>query len=111
MENAASRCHPLNVAGSKTAAIAQAVAVLDLAGQHIGDRLDPPMRMPGESGAVIVGVLVAKIVEEQKRVELGRIAEPERALQLDARPFEVRLRMKHAFDGPDRHRVLLYLGA
>ena len=77
--------------------------MLDLACEHVGDGLDPAMGMPGETGAIVVGVVVPKIVEEQKRIEFGRVAKSKRALQLDARALEVRFRMKDALYGPDRH--------
>ena len=89
MEDAAAGGHPLHVAGAEIAAIAQAVAVLDGPGQHVGDRFDAAMRMPREPGEIVLRVLVAEIVEQQKRIELRRVAEAERTLQLDARAFAV----------------------
>ena len=73
------------------AAIAHAVAVLHGSGQHVGDRLDPAMRMPREAGQVILRNVVAEVVQQQKRVEVGGIAEAERAAQMHARAFERRL--------------------
>ena len=81
--------------------------MFDLAGEDVCDGLDAAMRVPWEAGAIVVRVLVAKVVEEQKRIELVRLAEPERALQLHARAFDVRLGMVDALHGPDRHVVLL----
>ena len=51
MHDAAARGHPLHVAGAERAAVAEAVAVLDGAGEHVGDGLDAAVRMPGEAGA------------------------------------------------------------
>ena len=42
------------------------------------------MRMPGKAGAVVVGPVVAEIVQQQERIEFGGIAEAEGAAQLDA---------------------------
>ena len=82
------------------AAIAEAVAVLDRAGQHVGDRLDAAVRMPGKPRQVVVGVVVAEIVEQQERIEVRRVAEPERALQLDARPLHRCLTANQFHDRP-----------
>ena len=91
VQNAAAGRHPLHVAGGHLALVAQAVAVLDRAGQHVGDRLDPAMRMPGKSRQVILRVVVAEIVQQQERIEVLRLAEAEGALQLHARAFDGRL--------------------
>jgi len=39
--------------------------VLDIAGQHIGNRLDAAMRVPRKAGLVIVRPVVAKIIEQE----------------------------------------------
>ena len=84
VQNAAAGGHPLHVACGHAALVAERVAVGDLTGQHIGDGLDAAMRVPGEAGQIIRGILVAKIVEQQERIELAGLAEAEGALQLDA---------------------------
>ena len=81
MHDAAAGGHPLDVARAKTALVAEAVAVIDGARQDIGDRLDAAMRMPRESGEIVGRIVVAEIIEEQERIEVGGIAEPEAALQ------------------------------
>ncbi len=83
--------------GAEVAAVAEAVAVLDGAGQHVGDRLDAAMRMPRESGQIILGTVVAEVVEQQERIELFGLAESERALQFHAGAFERRLRLNNLF--------------
>jgi hypothetical protein len=88
MQDAAPGGHPLHVAGAEITAVAEAVAVLDVAGQHVGDGLDAPMRMPGKAGTIFVRAVVAKIVEQQERVELGSVAETERAAQMHAGAFD-----------------------
>ena len=87
MHDAAAGRHPLHVAGAEHALIAEAVAVLDLAGQDVGDRLDAAMRMPGKAGLVLVGIVVAEIVEQQERIELLGVAEAEGAAQMHAGAF------------------------
>ena len=72
------------------AAVAEAVAVLDGAGEHVGDRLDAAVRVPREAGQVVVRVVVAEIVEQQERIELRRVAEAEGAAQLHAGAFHGR---------------------
>ena len=79
VEDAAAGGHPLHVAGAQRAAVAEAVAVLDRAGQHVGDGLDAAVRMPREAGPVVLGPVVAEIVEQQERVELAGVAEAEGA--------------------------------
>jgi hypothetical protein len=81
--------------------VAEAVAVLDRAGQHVGDGLDAAMRMPGEARTVILRPVVPEVVEEQERIELRRVAEPERAPEPDAGAFEGGLRLDDALDGAD----------
>ena len=81
--------------------IAEAVAMLDGAGQHVSDRLDAAMRMPRKSGQVVRRPIVSEVVEQQKRIEVARISEPEGAPQPDARTFQRRLRLTHLFNRSD----------
>ena len=53
----------------------------------------PAMRMPRKAGEVVVRVVVAEIVEQQERIELGRVAEPEGAPQLHAGAFDCGFRL------------------
>jgi hypothetical protein len=55
--------------------------------------------MPRESGEVILGMLVAKIVEQEERIKVLRLAEAECALQLYAGAFESWRRVQYLFDG------------
>ena len=81
MHDAAASRHPLHVAGAEGPAVAEAVAVLDRARQHVGDRLDAAVRMPRKPGEVVVGAVVAEVVEQQEGIEIGGVPEPEPALQ------------------------------
>jgi hypothetical protein len=40
--------------------------------------------MPGKSGQVIFGILVAEVVQEQERIEILGFAEAKSALELDS---------------------------
>ena len=77
--------------------------MLDGAGKHVGDSLNPAMGMPGKTGAVIVGPVIAEIVEQQEWVELAGISETKSAPQLYARAFDCGCRLNDAFYGPDGH--------
>src|SRR5262249_29741938 len=66
VNDAAARAHPLHVPRTDDATIAEAVAVLDLTAKDVGDGLHASMRVPGEALAVLVGVIRAEVVEQQK---------------------------------------------
>ena len=84
MHDARTGGHPLHVACTQQAGVAQRIAVLDRAVQHIGDGFDAPVRMPWETFEVIIGALVPKIVEQQEWIQLARVLKAERAVQFDA---------------------------
>ena len=107
VHDAAAGGHPLHVAGTEIAAIAQAVAVLDIAGQHIGNGLDAAMRMPGKAGAIILRPVIAKIVEQQERIGGVGFAEAEGAAQFYAGALERGLRGDDLLHGPDGHDFAL----
>ena len=107
VHDAAARRHPLHVARAEAAAIPEAVAVLDAARQHVGDRLDAAVRVPREPGEKVVRVVVAEVVEQQERIEFRRVAEPERALQPHAGALDGRFRFTDVLHWPDGHRCLL----
>ena len=64
--------------------------MFDRAGENVGDRLNAAVGMPGEPLQIVLGLLVAKIVEQQEWIELLGLAEAEGALQLNAGAFEGR---------------------
>ena len=103
VEDAAPGGHPLYVARAERTAIAEAVAMFNGAGQHVGDGLDPPMRMPGKTGQVVARVLVPEVIEEQERIELGGIAKTKSAVQLHAGTFHGRRRVDDALDRSQGH--------
>src|SRR5580698_8177654 len=105
MQDTAARGHPLHVAGAEIAAIAQAVAVFDIAGEHISDRLNATMRMPRKAGAIVVRPVVAEIVEQQEWIGFRRFAEAKSAAQLDARALHRGLRSNDLLYRSNGHRI------
>ena len=85
------------------AVVAHAVAVLDGAGQHVGDGLDAAVRVPGEAGQVVLGNVVAEIVEQKEGIEIGGIAEAERAAQVHAGAFQRGFGLDEPLDRSDGH--------
>src|SRR2546422_5400986 len=79
MEDPAARGHPLHVTGPKGSLVSEAVAVVDRPREDVGDGFDPAMGVPGEPREVVLGNLVAKVVEQEKGIELFCVAEAERA--------------------------------
>ena len=103
MDDSLAGGHPLDVARGDRALVAHAVGVVHRSGQDIRDGFDPAVRMPGESRQIIGGNVVAEVVEQQERIEIGGVAEPERAAQVYAGSFERRLGLDQTFHGSDRH--------
>ena len=99
VHDAAARRHPLHVARAEAAAIAEAVAVIDRAGQDVGDRLDAAMRMPREAREVILGPLVAEIVEQQERIELLVLPKPKARWSRTPAPSSVSLGVRTRLTG------------
>ena len=52
------------------ALISHAIAVVHGSRENVRDGLDAAMRMPREAGEIIVGNIVAKIVEKKKGIEV-----------------------------------------
>src|ERR1700730_10861314 len=107
MDDAAARRHTLNVAGRDGTAVAHAIAVLNGSRQDIRDGFDPAMRVPREPSQIIVGNVVAEIVQEKEWIEVGCIAESERAAKMHASAFERRLGLNDSLNGPNGHFGLL----
>src|SRR6185312_17430883 len=84
MDDAAARRHPLNIPRRNRAAVAHAIAVLHRPGEYVCNGFDTAVGMPRESGQILTRDVVAEVVEQQKWVEIRRIAEAESAPQVDA---------------------------
>ena len=80
VENTPTRGHPLHIAGGHFAPVAQAVSMLDGAGEDVGDRLDSAVRMPWKSLQVVCRILIAEVVQQQERIEVLGLAEAKGAL-------------------------------
>ena len=89
------------VARAERTAIPQAVAVLNGAGEHVGDRLNPAVRMPREPRSIVFRGVAAEVVKEQEWVKFGGVAEAEAPAQPDARALDVGLRFGYLFHGSD----------
>ena len=109
VDDASARRHPLNVAGGDGSAVAHAVAVLDSSREDIGDGLDTAVGMPGKAGQVIVRNIVAEIVEQQERIEIGCVAKTECAPEMNARAFQGGFGFDELLDGSNGHTGLLIL--
>src|ERR1700732_2293423 len=107
MDDAAARRHPLNVAGRDGTAVAHAITVLNSSRQDIRDGFDPAMRVPREPSQIILGNVVAEIVQEKEWIEVGCIAESESAAKMHASAFERRLGLNESLNGPNGHFGLL----
>ena len=77
--------------------------MFDASGEHVSDRLDPAMRMPRKALEEVRGTVVAEVVEQQERIELAGVAEPEATMELDARTFYRRGSLDDLLDGSDGH--------
>jgi hypothetical protein len=65
--------------------------------------------MPWEASQVILRTVIPEVVEEEKRVEVGRVAEAERAAQVNAGTFQGRLGPDEPLNGSKGHVGLQYL--
>jgi hypothetical protein len=108
VDDAAAGGHPLHVAGAERAAVAQAVGMLDGAGEHVGDGLDAAVRMPRNPRGSRRTV-VAKSSNRQKRIELVGGAEPEGPAQTHAGALDRGGGLGDVLHGTDGHRNLLVL--
>src|SRR5207245_9640677 len=98
VDDAAARRHPLDVARRDDPAVAEAVPVLYIPVEYIGDGLDAPVRVPGKSAPVVVGVVGAEGVQQEEGIELGDLGEAERALEVDAGPLNGRFALPDLVD-------------
>src|SRR2546422_11745171 len=103
MEDPAAGGHPLHVTGSQGALVTEAVTVVHRPREDIGDGFDPAMGVPGEPGEVILGVLVTKVVEQQKGIEFFGVPKAERAAQPHAGSIDGRLRLHDSLDWSNGH--------
>jgi hypothetical protein len=99
VDNSASSRHPLHISGGDRTMIPHAVAVLDSAGEHVGDGLDSPMRVPRKPCQVIFRNIIAEIIEQQKRIESEVLPNPKARRRCTPAPSMVRLALMRRFTG------------
>lgn len=100
MQDAPPRAHPLHVAGADEALVAQTVTMVRGALEHVGYRLDAPVRMVRETAqGPFEGIVEGEMVEEQERIIF--VTDPWRkgATQLHASPLDRDLRFDHFGNG------------
>ncbi len=109
VQDAAAGGHPLHVARTDDAGVAEAVAVGDGAFQHISDGLDAAVGVGGETGEIVGGVIRSEVVEEQEGVGEIQQVSGEAALQAHAGAFKDILRVHHLAHGAgcEAHGLLL----
>src|SRR5438445_13773430 len=87
MDDASACRHPLDVAGVNGAMVSHAIAVLDFSREDIGDGFDATVGMPRETRQIILGNVVAEVVQKKEWVEVRCIAETESEAQMHAGAF------------------------
>src|SRR5882724_1990177 len=84
VDDTARRRHPLYVAGTEVAAIAEVIFMAHAAVEHVGNGFEAAMRMCREAGHVVVRVIGIKLVEHQKRIYILAALATQTAAQFDA---------------------------
>ena len=69
MDHAARGGHPLHAARAKIADVAEMIAMLHAAIEHVGHGLETAMRMRREARNVVAGIIGAELVEHQERIQ------------------------------------------
>ena len=106
VNDAASGCHPLHIARRDGSVIPHAVAMFDRPGEHIRYRLNATVGMPGKSGKIVFGNIVAKVVQQQKRIKLARVAETKCAPEMNSCSFERGFGFDKPLNRPNGHAIL-----
>jgi hypothetical protein len=100
VNDASARHHPLDIALPNSAAVSQTIRMFNGAGQDVRDGLDTPVRVSGKAGEVVIGNVVSEVIQEQERIELGRVAEPESPAQTHPGTFQGGLRFNQSSNRP-----------
>src|SRR6266851_485143 len=103
VDDAAACRHPLHVAGCDGAAVPHAIAVFDGSGQNVGDGLDAAVRMPRKARQIILGNVIAEVIQQEERVEVLGVSEAECAAQMYSCTFESGLRLNKPFNRSNGH--------
>ena len=83
VDDAAAGSHPLHIAIAQQPFVAGRITVPHTAFEHIGDGLEPPVRMVGEAADIVAGLLGAEGIEHQEGVEPALQILRQHASQLD----------------------------
>ena len=89
MNDAVTGGHPLRAAWAETAVVAEAVAMLHRAVDHVRHGFETTVRMRGKAGDVVTRNVRMNLIEQEKGIEHGQGARSERAVELDARALRV----------------------
>jgi hypothetical protein len=77
--------------------------MLDRSSQDVSDCFNAAVRMPWETGQIILGNVVAEIIEQKERVEIRGVTETKGPPQMDAGTFERWFRSDQLFNRSNRH--------
>src|SRR5690606_5751350 len=69
VNNAPSRCHPLDVAAAQMTFIAQMILVQHMAVEHIGDGFKAPVRVRRKTGYIVVRIVRIEFIQHQEGIE------------------------------------------
>jgi hypothetical protein len=83
--------------------------MVDRSREYVRNGFDPAMGVPREASKIIRWQVIAKVVQEEKWVEVGGCAEAERPTQVDACPFDCWLSLHEPLDRSNRHVLSLGL--
>jgi hypothetical protein len=72
--------------------------MIDDTSQHVGDRLDPSMRMKRETAFIILPIAGAEMIEQQEWIEIIEGPSANASLQSHPSALYDRLRLDDAFD-------------
>jgi hypothetical protein len=72
VHDAARGAHPLQAGRAEIAFVDVVVFVFHPAGEHVGHRFEPTVRVRREAGNVVARLVGAELVEHQERIERAR---------------------------------------
>src|SRR5258708_2951072 len=99
MDDAAPRRHPLDVTSRDSAVVTHTIAMLDGPGEHIRDGLNSTVGVPRKSRQIVLGNVIAEVVQKEERVEVGCVAECKRGAQVHGRALEGWLGLNQSLNG------------
>src|SRR6185503_2073682 len=101
MYDAAAGGHPLHVARTQHVGVAERIAMLVLAGEHVRDRLEAAMRMVGRAERRAgLPLHRAEVIDQQERIEMAEPCDRERPAHREAAALDRALGLNDARDAP-----------